>query len=59
MHARFPGGFFLYFQFIMPSQIGMSTCIGVYGCGFPISSDVVLNTMDYMYLIKRAANSAS
>ena len=43
----------------MPSQIEFSTCIGVDGCGCPISSNVVMITVSSLVLINRAAHSSS
>ena len=46
------------FLFAMTLQVKLFTFIGVAGCGCTIYYNVVYNTMDYLALIKRAAQSA-
>ena len=46
-------------QFNMPFQVEFFTCICLTSCGCNISSNVVLNTMESLALIKRDANCSS
>ncbi len=45
--------------FAMPTVVTLSQCIGVFGCGWPISSNVSRKIMPSWHARKRAPSSAS